>query len=91
MAVTTSGHTGSAAVRVLVAAYRYGQAMNLETPAQIAVQVAYATGLTGDINTLDRAADEVSKVTAADLVEFAKTYLTPSNRTVVTLTSREKS
>jgi len=72
-------------------AFRYGLSMEMETPSQIAVQVAYMTGLTGDIATLDRGAEEVSKLTTADLVAFAKTHLVPSNRTVITLTSREKS
>ncbi len=72
-------------------AFRYGLSMDMETPSQIAVQVAYLTGLTGDISTLDRGAEEVSKLTTSDLVAFAKTYLVASNRTVVTLTSREKS
>jgi zinc protease len=91
IAELAAGKVDEKRMRDTQSAFRYGLSMDMETPSQIAVQVAYLTGLTGDISTLDRVADEVSRLTSADLVAFAKTHLVPSNRTVVTLATREKS
>jgi zinc protease len=86
-----AGTVDARRVKDAQSAFRYGLAMDLETPSQIAVSLALMAGLTGDVGTLDRLGDEVARLTPQDLVGFAKTYLAPSNRTVVTLTSREKS
>jgi len=91
IAELASGTVDEKRVRDAQSAFRYGLAMSLETPSAIAVQLAYGTGLTGDVATLDRLGDEVAKLQPKDLVDFAKTHLSPTNRTVVTLTSREKS
>lgn len=91
IAELASGKVDEKRLRDAQSAFRYGLAMSLETPSAIAVQVAYGTGLTGDVGALDRLGDEVSKLAPRDLVEFAKAHLSPTNRTIVTLTSREKS
>jgi zinc protease len=70
--------------------FRYGLSMQMETPAEIAVNLAVMSGLTGDVNTLDRLAEAVAALAPGDLVAFASKHLTPSNRTVVTLATREE-
>ncbi len=70
--------------------YRYGLSMQMETPADIAVNLAVVTGLTGDVSTLDKLAEAVASLKSADLVAFAKMHFTASNRSVVTLASREE-
>jgi len=69
---------------------RYSIYNELQTPPQIAGQLAHMTTLTGDPNTLSQLLGEVSKVTPADIVAFARTYLVDSNRTVVTLAPKVK-
>jgi zinc protease len=91
IAELASGTVDEKRFKDALSAFRYGQSMQLETPSEIAVNLAYATGLTGDVTSFDRLIDEVSRLSSADLVAFAKTYLTSSNRTVVTLASREES
>jgi zinc protease len=73
-----------------LSAFRYGLSMQLETPADIAVGLAVTTGLTGEVNTLDRIGEEVAALKSSDLVQFSKKHLTKANRSVVTLATREE-
>ena len=50
-----------------LSAFRYGLSMQIETPADIAVSLAVTTGLTGDVNTLDRLGEEVAALKSSDL------------------------
>jgi zinc protease len=91
IAELAAGKVDEKRVKDALSAFRYGLSMQMETPADLAVNLAVMTGLTGDVGTLDRLAEEVARLTSGDLVAFAKKHLTPANRTVITLATREES
>ena len=66
---------------------KYGKVLSLDTANRVAVTLAVATAPTGDLDYLNKQFARVDKLQPADLVAFAKKYLTDGNRTVVTLTS----
>lgn len=68
---------------------RYNLIMDLETPDDIAGELAAVTATTGDPAGLEKLIAQVDKVTAKDVVAFAKKYLGKENRTVVTLVGQK--
>jgi zinc protease len=68
---------------------RYSMLMELETPDDLAGMLAAVTAATGDPQGLEKLIAQVDKVTAKDVVAFAKTYLGKERRTVVTLTGKK--
>ena len=64
---------------------RYGTLMGLESADQVAGQFAWYIGIYGDPDAIEQHLKSVSKVTANDLRQFAKEYLTALNRTEVNL------
>jgi len=68
---------------------RYSLIMALETPDDIAEELAAITAATGDPQGLEKLIAQVDKVTAKDVVAFAKKHLGKESRTVVTLTGQK--
>jgi zinc protease len=68
---------------------RYGTILGLDTPPNIATQLAFTIAPTGEINALEKYLASVEKVTMKDVQAFAKKYLQKSNRAVVALVSEE--
>jgi zinc protease len=66
--------------------FRYQFLMSLDSPARVAVALARYVALTGGTEALDRLMATVEQVTAADLIDAARTYYAPERRTVVVLT-----
>jgi zinc protease len=67
---------------------RYVLSMSLETADQVAEHLASYAGVYGVPNALELHYQDLVKVQPADLVSFARRYLTLSNRTTLTLTSK---
>lgn len=67
---------------------RYGLLMSLETPSQVALQLAYTAGILGPPDALDRLYRNIAAVKPAQLSKFAQKYLVDANRTVLTLTPK---
>ena len=65
---------------------RYGLLMGLEAPATVAETLALAATPTGDPGALDALYDQIARLRPEELAAFARRYLVPENRTVVTLT-----
>jgi zinc protease len=84
------GKVDAARLAAVQSNIRYGMLMELETPDDIAGTLAAITASTGDPQGLAKLVAQVDKVTAKDVVAFAKTYLAKERRTVVTLTAKSK-
>lgn len=67
---------------------RYSVLLGLETPEDVAGAIVFLAGASGDPRALEKQLAHLDAVTAQDVTAFAKTYLIPSNRTVVHLTSK---
>ena len=65
---------------------RYSLLMNLESPDDVAGQLAWYAGIFGTPDSLSHHLRNVAKVQPEQLVSFAKRYLVDSNLTVLTLT-----
>jgi len=65
---------------------RFGLLMQLETPAQIAVALAWHIGILGTPDALETLARQAQAVTAKDLTAFAKKHLTANNRSTLVFT-----
>jgi zinc protease len=70
----------------VVSHLRNAFALQLNTPSQVAVQIAAAMALTGDPASINRAQAQYSRVTPADIQRLARSVFQPQNETVVTLT-----
>jgi zinc protease len=81
-----SGKVDAARVKAIQSNIRYGLLMNLESPDDVAVQLAWYAGIFGTPDSLPRHLQNIAKVQPEQLVSFAKRYLTPTNLTVLTLT-----
>ncbi len=64
---------------------KYSTIMALDTADHVAVAIAVNAAPTGEVTFLSDELKAVDKLTAADLVSFAKTYLNDDNKTVITL------
>jgi zinc protease len=64
---------------------RYGFALGLDTPGNVAAQAATAITLTGDVNSLNQQFAQYQKVTPADVQRLARDTFKQQNETVVTL------
>ncbi len=64
---------------------RYGLSLSLETASQLALQLAWYAGPTGNPDSLNLLYENMARVTPDDLVRFAKAHLVDGNRTVVRL------
>ena len=81
-----SGKVDAARVKAIQSNIRYGLLMNLESPDDVAGQLAFYAGIFGTPDGLSRHLQNVAKVQPEQLVSFAKHYLVQSNLTVLTLT-----
>ncbi|HZH78459.1 MAG TPA: pitrilysin family protein [Archangium sp.] len=81
-----SGKVDAARVEAIKSNTRYGLLMEMETAKSVATQLSLFAGIYGTPDALARHYQRVSEVKPTDLVSFARKYLTPSNRTVLTLT-----
>jgi zinc protease len=82
------GKIDAAKLAAIQSNLRYSMLMDLETPDDIAGELAEITAATGDPAGLEKLIAQVDKVTAKDVVAFAKANLGKERRTVVTLTGR---
>ncbi|MBL8921010.1 MAG: insulinase family protein [Myxococcaceae bacterium] len=69
---------------------RFGLLMQLESPDEVAEALAWATGIFGSPEALERQQQQLLAVTAKDLVAFAKTHLTAKNRVTLEFTVNVK-
>jgi zinc protease len=69
---------------------KYSFLGGLNNPQDIALQVAETYQVSGDPNTLNTYFDVLEKITAEDIMNTAKKYFRPENRTLVTMTADEK-
>lgn len=74
----------------VVSHIRNGFALQLNTPGEVATQVAAAIALTGSVQSINRNMAEYAKVTAADVQRMARQVFEPANQTVVTLSGPAK-
>jgi zinc protease len=81
-----SGKVDATRVKAIQSNLRYSLLMNLEAPDDVAVQLAWHAGIFGTPDSLSRHLQNVARVQPEQLASFAKTYLTDSNLTVLTLT-----
>jgi zinc protease len=64
---------------------RYAFALGLDTPGDVAAQVAEIIALTGDVNDINRRFAQFEKVTPADVQRLARQIFQTQNETYVTL------
>jgi len=69
---------------------RYSFAMNLDTAASVASNLAHYIGLTGRAETVNEIYRRYDEVTPADIQRVARTYLTPDHSTRIVLTGAEQ-
>ncbi|WP_224245459.1 M16 family metallopeptidase [Hyalangium gracile] len=81
-----SGKVDSARVKAIQSNIRYSLLMNLESPDDVAGQLAWYAGIFGTPDALSRHLQNVAKVQPEQLVSFAKRYFVDTNLTVLTLT-----
>lgn len=62
-----------------------GILLGMQTPASVAIRLAFLTATTGDVHGFDRYMDAIGKVTGDDLARVANKHLVPAHRTTVTL------
>lgn len=68
---------------------KYSFLMNLDTPDKVAGRLARLVALTGGIEVVDKLYAAYDAVTADDIRQAVRTYLTPARRTVATLKGRK--
>jgi zinc protease len=76
----------AARVKAIQSNIRYGLLMGLESPDDVALQLALYAGIFGTPDALARHLQNIAKVQPEQLVSFAKRYLVDTNLTVLTLT-----
>ncbi len=81
-----SGKVDAARVKAIQSNIRYSLLMGLETPEDVALQLAWYAGIFGTPEGLSRHLQNVARVQPEQLVSFARRYLVDSNLTVLTLT-----
>jgi zinc protease len=67
---------------------KYGAILQLDTAEKVALTLATTTAPTGDVQYLNKLYAEIDRLAPADLVSFAKSYLTDENRTIVRLATK---
>ena len=82
-----SGKVDAARVEAIKSNTRYGLLMEMETAKSVATTLSWYAGVYGTPDALARHYQKASEVKPADLVAFARKYLTNPNRTVLTLSS----
>jgi zinc protease len=82
----SSGKVDAARVKAIQSNIRYGLLMNLESPDDVALQLALYAGIFGTPDALSRHLQNIAKIQPEQLVSFAKRYLVDSNLTVLSLT-----
>lgn len=80
-----TGRVDKARVEAIKSNLRYSFLMGLETPNQVAGQLAWYIGIFGAPNALERHYANIRSVTPNDLLTFAREYLTALNRIEVQL------
>lgn len=66
---------------------RYSLLMGLESPDDVAGQLAQFIGVYGDPNAIEKHLRNIDRVTPKDLIQFARQHFTARNRTEITLTT----
>jgi zinc protease len=81
-----AGKVDPARVQAIQSNIRYSLLMHLETPDDVAGQLAWYAGIFGTPDALSRHLQNVARVQPEQLVSFAKRYLVDAQLTVLTLT-----
>jgi zinc protease len=68
---------------------RYGLLLGMSTPDDIALALAVHAAPTGEIDGLEKLLASIERLAPADIQKFAKKHLTATNRSVVTLVTKE--
>lgn len=68
---------------------RYGFAMGMDSPSQIASSLSFYTWVSGNPESVNINYEMYDKVTATDMMEAAKKYLIPSGLTISTISAEE--
>ncbi len=82
------GRVDAQRVKEIQSNARYAFLMGLETPADVAVQLSWYTGVGGSPQAMEQHFQNMAKVKPADLVEFVKKHMQARNRTLVSLTPK---
>ncbi|MBI2897562.1 MAG: insulinase family protein [Deltaproteobacteria bacterium] len=80
-----AGQIPAARIEEVKSHVRYGMQLDLETPDDVAVLLAYYAAMDGDVLAVDRFMTQLGEVGPADVARVAREYLTPTRRTTVTL------
>ena len=83
VAVVASGKVDARRLQDIKDNLKYGLLMGLETPDDVALQLAYPAGVLGAPDALDATYRLLDKVSAKDLGAFAKKYLVDANKTTL--------
>ncbi|TSC32949.1 pitrilysin family protein [Corallococcus sp. Z5C101001] len=83
-----SGKVDAARVKAIQDHLRYGMLMDLETPRDVAIDLAVYAGVMGPPDSLGSYLKQLGGVTPQQLTAFAKKYLVDTNLTVLTLTPK---
>ena len=67
---------------------RYGFALGLDTPGDVAEQATETIAVTGDVDAINQRFAQYQKVTPADIQRLARETFRPQNETLVTLSHR---
>lgn len=67
----------------------YGALVDLVTPDQVALQIAFGIGSGGGVDALQQLLETIAEVTTEDIQRYANSYLTKQNRSVVSLVTKE--
>ncbi|MGZ9046301.1 MAG: M16 family metallopeptidase [Telluria sp.] len=82
------GRVDAQRVKEIQSNARYAFLMSLETPADVAVQLSWYTGVGGSPQAMEKHFQNMAQVKPADLVEYVKKHLQARNRTMVSLTPK---
>ncbi|MGC4116849.1 MAG: pitrilysin family protein [Myxococcales bacterium] len=80
-----AGKVDAARLEAVKSNQKYGLLNSFDNPESVAEQLVFAIGPTGAPDALDALFRHMERLTAQDLVDFAKAYLVPENSTFVSL------
>jgi zinc protease len=90
IAELSAGKTDARRLDDIKSNMKFGLAMELETPSQVAETLAWHIGIFGTVDSIDSLYANIAKVSAKDLNAFAKKFLVDTNRTTMTFTFEPK-
>jgi zinc protease len=85
IADVAAGHIDADRLARIKSNRRYGLILGLDDPEKVAGTMAGYVSPTGDLDAIDKFMAALDALTPDDVATFAKTYITPKRRTIVTL------